>query len=82
MLCQYKNIFGSPKEGFHSLRLFGFAANDLIGTVVIVAIIIYLFKMNFINSTILIIFVVLFIVIIHRIFCVNTTLNKLIFGTV
>ena len=79
MFCKYRDILGIPKQGFHSARLFGFAANDLIGTVVIVLAIAYFNKLNYIN-TLLITF--LFVIFIHRLFCVNTTLNMMLFGEV
>jgi len=28
----YSNLFGAPRQGFHSARLFGLARNDLLGT--------------------------------------------------
>ena len=47
MSCPYKNIFGEPKRGFHSTRLFGFAAGDIIGTILLAGLISYLWKFNF-----------------------------------
>ncbi len=79
MLCQYKNIFGQPNQGFHEDRLFGFAANDLIPTIMIAIIIAYYNKLNYMN-TLLVTFI--FVIIIHRLFCVNTTLNVAIFGKI
>lgn len=32
---KYKDIFGKPNEGFHKTRLFGMAAFDMIGTILI-----------------------------------------------
>ena len=32
MPCPYANLFGVPGEGFHAQRIFGVAANDLVGT--------------------------------------------------
>lgn len=78
-LCKYKNIFGAEKTGPHKYRLFGIAIVDLIFTIIGAGIIAYFTHYNF--------FIVLAIVIIlgiifHRLFCVNTTINKLIFGIV
>ena len=43
-LEQYSNILGSPNEGFHSSRIFGLAANDLIATLVLTFIIVFIFS--------------------------------------
>lgn len=47
MSCPYKNIFGEPKRGFHSTRLFGLAAGDTLGTIAIAGLIAYFWKLNF-----------------------------------
>lgn len=77
--AKYSDIFGKPKTGFHSFRIFDIAINDLIGTIGIAGIISYIFKFNF--SIVLIILLFLGIIL-HRLFCVNTTINKLLFGEV
>lgn len=79
MFCQYKDIFGPPNTGFHSTRLFGLAANDLIGTIIIALTIAYFNKLNYVY-TILITFI--FVIFIHRLFCVNTALNVALLGEV
>lgn len=79
MLCQYKDIFGKPNEGFHSDRFLGFAANDLFGTILIGLFISYYFKLDPIYTFILL---ALFVIATHRLFCVNTALNVAIFGQI
>jgi len=74
---KFSTIFGKPNEGVHSYRLFGLAIIDVIGTIIIGIIINYLFK---INLFLILIFLFLLGIVLHRLFCVNTTLNKLIFG--
>lgn len=75
--AKYSDIFGKPKIGFHSFRLFNIAINDLLGTILISGLISYSFKFNFF----LVLFIALLLgIIFHRLFCVNTTINKLIFG--
>lgn len=78
-LAKYSNIFGKPNEGVHSHRFLDVAIVDVVGTIFIAGTISYLKNYNF-----FIIFIILFIlaIILHRIFCVNTTVNKLIFGEV
>lgn len=75
-LAQYKNIFGAPNTGVHSIRLFNIAIVDVILTVIVAIIIAKLTKTNF-----LIITGLLFIIgiIMHRMFCVRTTIDKLLF---
>jgi uncharacterized membrane protein YcaP (DUF421 family) len=77
--AQYSDIFGQPKTGFHSLRVFDIAVNDLFGTILVSGILSYTLKFNF-----LVVLIVLLIlgIIFHRLFCVNTTINKWIFGEV
>jgi hypothetical protein len=78
-LYQYKDALGKPNEGFHKRRLCGIAINDVIGTLVIAMIfadwtVCSIFKM----------FIVVFCIaiILHRLFGVNTALNKKLFGIV
>ena len=74
-LCQYKNIFGEPGKGAHSYRLFNIAVVDVIATLLLAFIIAKSFNVSFIKSSI-----VLFIlgIILHRLFCVRTTIDKLL----
>ncbi len=83
-LCNYKDILGIPKEGFHSTRLFGFARNDVLGTFGIALIITLTFYRKKLLKSFIIISIILFIIatFLHRLFCVNTTLNKMIFGKI
>ena len=76
-LCQYKNIFGNPGEGIHSYRIFNIAIIDVVIVLVIAWLISYIFKISFIITS-----VVLFIsgIIVHRLFCVKTGLDILLFG--
>ncbi len=83
-LCKYKDILGIPKQGFHKTRLFGFALYDILGTIFIAFLIAFFFYRNILLKAFLIISLILFVlgIILHRIFCVNTTLNMMIFGKV
>lgn len=77
MLCQYKDILGKPGQGVHSYRIFNIAYLDVLFTI-IGAYIIYLFfpKINY-----FVILILLFIlgIILHKIFCVRTTIDKYLF---
>jgi len=70
-------MLGKPNEGMHAHRLFGIAIVDVIMTIVGGCIISYITK----KSPILVI-IILFIcgIILHRIFCVKTTVDKLLFS--
>ena len=75
-LCKYKNILGEPGKGIHSYRLFGVAIADVTITVIAAALISYFLKYSFITTLI-----ILFIlgIVLHKIFCVKTTIDKLLF---
>jgi uncharacterized membrane protein len=78
-LCQYKDIFGRPREGAHAYRVFDIAVVDVAATVIVAFIISRVFTLSFWKSLI-----ALFIVgiISHRAFCVRTTVDKWIFTNV
>ena len=78
-LCRYKDIFGRPREGAHAYRVFDIAMVDVTATVVVAYVIARVFGFAFWKSL-----VVLFIVGIlsHRMFCVRTTVDKLVFPNV
>lgn len=72
-------MFGKEREGVHAVRLFDIAIIDVIGTVLIAILISLVTKIHVAICT-----VVLFVVAIgaHRLFCVNTKINTMIFGIV
>lgn len=76
-LCKYKDIFGRPREGAHAYRIFDVAVVDIAATIVVAFIIARAFGFVFWKSL-----VVLFIlgIILHRMFCVRTTVDKWVFG--
>ena len=75
-LCKYKNIFGNPNEGIHSYRVFDFAIVDIFATLIVAFLISYFFKTSFFYTCI-----ILFIlgILFHRLFCVRTTIDKILF---
>ncbi len=75
-LCKYKNALGIPNKGIHSYRFMGVAIMDVIMTILAAYLISIFFKYNFIYTTL-----VLFIlgIMLHRLFCVKTTFDKLLF---
>jgi hypothetical protein len=79
MVCQYKHIFGKPGEGAHSYRVFDVAIVDVTLTIIVAYALAIL-----VNAPFLLVLIVLFVlgILVHRLFCVNTTINKKIFGVV
>lgn len=88
MLCQYKDIFGKPNEGVHSIRMpfFHFSSDirthslalvDVLGTLGLA----YLLTL-YIDIHIIIAFIILMIlsIFIHKLFCVDTALTLLYFS--
>ncbi len=75
--CQYKNIFGKPGEGIHSYRIFNIAIFDLLGAILVAILIAYLTKTN-----VWLVFFILFLIgiLLHYLFCVDTTVNKFLSG--
>lgn len=74
--CKYKNLFGKPNTGLRKYRIFDTAIYDTF----IVIIIGFLFS-YFTGYKLWITLAVLFIsgIIVHRMFCVRTGVDKLLF---
>lgn len=83
ILCQYSNIFGNPGKGVHAYRIFNIAIVDLILTFFGTYIIYYLVNKYYNkNISFWIYFLVIFIIgiMMHRLFCVRTTIDRLMFN--
>ena len=82
MLCKYKNILGKPNEGLHK-HVLGIAVVDVLATLVL-AYAIYKLQPRKLGWNFWYILLSLFIIaiLLHRLFCVNTTINKIIFGKI
>jgi hypothetical protein len=78
MLCAYKDIFGKVGEGVHSYRIANIAIMDVIFTIIGAFIIHFLFP----AYNVLYILILLFLlgIVLHRIFCVRTTVDRLLFS--
>ena len=74
-LCKYKDALGVPGKGVHSYRIGGFAIVDIVLTFIGAFILSRIFNKNYWFT--LVAFFLLGIVL-HRIFCVKTTLDKLL----
>jgi hypothetical protein len=78
-LCDYKHIFGEEGKGVHSIRMLNIAIVDVLLTLVAAVIIAKALK---ISLWFMVILLFTLGIIAHRLFCVNTTVNKWIFGVV
>jgi len=78
MLCPYKDIFGKVGEGVHSYRVANIAIVDVMMTIVGAFILHFLYP----KYSVLSIAIVLFLlgIILHRLFCVRTTIDRLLFN--
>lgn len=77
MLCKYKNLFGEPRKGIHSIRLFDIAIVDVLLTVLVGFIIA---KLTHTNLMLVLGLLFLLSIFIHKIFCVRTKVIETIFG--
>jgi hypothetical protein len=75
-LCKYKDIFGKPGEGPHQYRIFNIAIVDTLLTVLLAFAIAYFSGVTLMYA---IPFTFLFGIVVHRLFCVRTTVDKLVF---
>jgi hypothetical protein len=77
MLCKYKNVLGKVNTGLHSYRILDIAVVDVILTILLA----YVVKLIFPNKKFILILGLLFLlgIILHRLFCVRTTIDKLLF---
>ena len=78
-LCKYRNALGAPGKGAHSIRIGGVAIVDVLLTIVGAYIIAHYARASFAWTA-----AGLFLlgIILHRLFCVRTTIDKLLFPNV
>jgi len=78
MLCKYKDLFGKVGKGIHSYRILNIAIVDVLFTIIgAILIRLYFPKYNFIC---ILLFLFIAGIILHRLFCVRTTIDKLLFN--
>lgn len=83
-LCKYREFFGKVGEGAHSIRIFNIAVIDVLATIftafIIHTIILgYIFNIHTISFWWVLIGLFILGIIAHRMFCVRTTIDKLLF---
>ena len=76
-LCKYRDMFGKPNTGMHSIRIGNIAVADTLLTVLLAYAIAGAFNVSF-YETLIVLFIVG--VVCHRVFCVRTTVDKMLFG--
>jgi hypothetical protein len=84
-LCKYSDLFGAPNTGPHRYRFLGKVFNGGIAIVDVVAtILLGMFLKNYFFKKINIITITFFLfilgIIAHRVFCVKTTIDIMLFG--
>jgi uncharacterized membrane protein len=75
-LCKYKDVIGKPNTGLRKYRVFNIPIIDTVVTLLFVWFISYYYKYSFIN-VLGITFIVM--VIAHRVFCVRSATDTLLF---
>ncbi len=77
MLCQYQDLFGKVGQGLHSYRLFNIAIVDVILTLIVAQLLANWFPKYSVGHYL--VFLFLLGIILHRLFCVRTTIDKWLF---
>jgi hypothetical protein len=77
MFCAYRDVLGKVKQGVHSYRFMNIAIVDVLLTLLGA----YLIHQSMPQYSFWLILLFLFImgIILHRLFCVRTTIDKLLF---
>lgn len=77
-LCDYKDIFGAPSTGAHKLRLFNIAIVDLLLTIAVAWLVSWYMGYGWLEFVLLSVILVLISIPVHKLFCVQTTLTKIV----
>jgi len=72
-LCKYRDIFGKVNEGVHQYKVFG---NAVVDTALTVLAGVVLARWRGWNPFVTIAGLIILGIIVHRLFCVNTALNR------
>jgi hypothetical protein len=76
MFCEYKNLFGEVARGVHAYRIADIAVVDVIATILLALLIHHVWPKYGFGYILLALF--LLGIIMHRMFCVRTRIDKLI----
>lgn len=78
-LCEYRDMFAKPNTGPHQYRIFNIAIVDVVLTILLAYGISWYFNYPFLPTLGILFLLGIFV---HRLFCVRTTVDKLIFPNV
>lgn len=74
---EYRYLLGIEKKGIHSYRVYNIAIADVIMTAIGAIFFSYVFKLNYLIS---LIFLFLLGILLHYLFCVESTVNMYIYS--
>lgn len=74
-LCRFRDIFGKPGEGAHAYRFLGYAAVDVMLTVLLAVVLSWFVGFSLSTLIVGLVFAFGIGVLAHWLFCVRTTLN-------
>lgn len=77
-MCKYQNAFGVARKGLHSYRIFDLAIVDVLLTIG-GAMILHLWFPRY-SFPVILFCLFLLGVVLHRMFCVRTTIDRLLFS--
>ena len=80
-LCQYSDIFGIPGKGLHKYRIFNIAIVDVLLSILLAYFIYYLLNYFIVEIRFLPVLIAIFLlgIFLHWLFCVRTTIDRLLF---
>ena len=78
MPCQFKNMFGDPGKGLHKFRFMNIAIVDVVATIFLAKLISDKMDLK-LNVYEIFILLIILSIILHRLFCVRTTVDKWLF---
>lgn len=76
-LCKYKNVFGEPNAGIHKYRIMNIAIADVLIVLAIALALARIFGWPYVPT---IVGMYLLGIVVHRLFCVRTAVDILLFG--
>jgi hypothetical protein len=75
-LCKYKNLFGLVGQGIHAFKIYGISVWDTLIVLICAIIIAWVSKWSYLYTIIGLFIIGIFF---HRLFCVRTAVDKLLF---
>jgi len=79
IFCKYKNLLGEPRKGVHSFRINDIAVFDVLLTFALAYWISSYSEWEYYST---LVYTFILGIVVHWLFCVNSTVNEAIFGTI